>query len=94
MLVIQIIVAVISVIGAGYYIGFVIAEGKDERGQTILGKSSQIVFPIILLGFVFLASYISLANPNVEQVEAVIYIWMGLIWGINSLSILSLKKNA
>jgi len=94
MLIVFIVSVIFTVIGVGFYGGFVISEGKDERRQAILGKSSQIVFPVILIGFVFLILYTRLTSPNVEQIEIIIHLWMALIWLISSVSIFILKKQS
>lgn len=92
MLIILIIGAVVAVVGAGYYGGFAIAEGKDERGQVILGKSSQMVFPFILFGFAFMLVFLQMGDPSITQIEAAISIWMTLIWGISTVSLFMLKR--
>jgi len=92
LLTIYIIGAIVMVLSGGYYIGFVTAEGKDERGQAILGSSSQIVFSLVALGFVYQLMYIRFANPTLEQIQTSIFIWMIIFWLSNSLSIFVLKR--
>src|SRR5699024_8909105 len=87
-----IITAIALVISGVFYITFVTAESKDERGQAILGKSSQIAFIFIAFGFVFQMFYVEFANPTVKQIEAAIFIWMALVWCSNSVSIFILKR--
>ncbi|GGB38175.1 hypothetical protein F3157_13985 [Virgibacillus dakarensis] len=48
---------------------FVVMEGKDERGQAKIGKSSQIAFIFILIGFIFQLFYIHFAAPSMEQIK-------------------------
>lgn len=90
--VVYIISTIIGVLGLGMYIGFVRTEGKDERGQAILAKASQIAFIFLFLGFAFQVLYIEFANPTVAQVRAVITVWMALVFISNGISILFYKK--
>ncbi|WP_257350790.1 hypothetical protein [Pseudalkalibacillus decolorationis] len=89
---VYIISTILGVAGLGMYIGFVRSEGKDERGQAILAKASQIAFIFLFLGFAFQGLYIELANPTVEHVTAVIAAWMALVFGSNGISILVYQK--
>lgn len=91
-LTIYIITALVITVSVGYYIKFVTSEGKDERGQTILGKSSQIAFIFIAFGFVFQLFYIQFINPSVDQIEASMSIWMALVWASNSISTFILRR--
>lgn len=93
-LAIYIITAIVMVISVGFYIIFVTVEGKDERGQAILGKSSQIVFILIAFGFVFQMFYIKFANPSVKQIETTIFIWMALFFLSNGISIFVIRKKS
>lgn len=93
MLIIYIIMTLVIIISTGFYIIFVVSEGKDERGQAILGKSSQIAFIFIAFGFVFQLFYIKFAHPSVDQIEASIFIWMALVWASNSVSTFIFRKN-
>ncbi|MFD1361291.1 hypothetical protein [Lentibacillus salinarum] len=88
------VVAIVMVISVGFYISFVTVEGKDERGQAIIGRSSQIAFIFILFGFVFQMFYIQFADPSVENIETAIYIWMALVWCSNSISIFILRRKS
>lgn len=81
-------------ISSGYYIAFVTVEGKDERGQAIIGKSSQISFIFIAFGFIIQLLYVRFASPSLEQIQTAIFIWMALVWGSNSLSIYMLKSRS
>ena len=87
-----VITVILIAISLGVYIGFVSNEGKDERGQAILAKSSQIAFLLILLGFVFQGFYYQFTNPTVDQVKTMIYIWMALVFCGNGLTIMVLRK--
>src|SRR5699024_6505473 len=92
MLIIQIIGAVVAVVGAGYYGGFAIAEGKDDRGQVILGKSSQMVFPFFLFGVAFMLVFHQMGAACITNIESAISIWMTLICGISTVSLFMLKR--
>jgi len=83
---------ILIAISLGVYISFVSNEGKDERGQAILAKSSQIAFLLILLGFVFQGFYYQFTNPTVDQVKTMTYIWMAVVFCGNGVSILVLQK--
>lgn len=87
-----IVTVIFIVICIGIYVGFIFSEGKDERGQAIIAKSSQIAFIFVLLGFSFQGLYYHFANPTVEQLIMLIYIWMVFVFGANSISILVLQK--
>lgn len=87
-----VITVILIVICIGIYIGFIFSEGKDERGQAILAKSSQIAFIFILLGFAFLGLYHQLAHPTVEQLFNMVYLWMLIVFAANSVSILVLQR--
>ncbi|RDW17696.1 hypothetical protein [Oceanobacillus chungangensis] len=64
-----IITVILIVISLGVYIGFVSNQGKDERGQAIIAKSSQIAFILILLGFVFQGFYYQFTNPMLIKLK-------------------------
>lgn len=87
-----IIATILITISLVVYIAFVANEGKDERGQAILSKSSRIAFIFILLGFIFQSFYYQFATPTVEHVRTMIYIWMALVFCSNSLSIKFLQR--
>ena len=46
-----IVTVIFIVICIGIYVGFIFSEGKDERGQAIIAKSSQIAFIFVLPDF-------------------------------------------
>ena len=88
-----IVTVILIVISLGIYIGYVADQGnKDERGQAILARSSQVAFVFVLIGFVFQGLYFQFANPTVDQIQTMIYIWMTFICCSNSVSILVLNK--
>lgn len=84
--------SILIIISLAVYVAFLANEGKDERGQAILSKSSRIAFMIILLGYIFQSFYFRFANPTMEQVRTMIYIWMALVFCSNSLSIKLLQR--
>jgi len=92
MVVIYLISIILGVIGLGAYVGFVISEGKDERGEAILAKSAQIAFVLMLLGFTFHIVYFQFANLMVEQIQATMTVWMSLVIVSNSLRIFYYRK--
>ncbi|RDW16847.1 hypothetical protein [Oceanobacillus chungangensis] len=87
-----IIAVILIAMSLGVYISFVAGQGKDERGQAIIARSSQIAFLFILLGFVFQGFYYQFSNPSVDQVKTMTYIWMAVIFCSNSISIILLQK--
>lgn len=87
-----IVMFLIVFVGAIFSISFVMEEGKDERGQSILSKASQIALPVTSLGIVLQAFYIRFSSPTFEQIEFTIYMVMALIWGTQALSIYILKR--
>src|SRR5699024_4235719 len=82
-----IVIFLIVFIGAIFSISFVMEEGKDERGQSILSKATQIALPITTLGIVLQAFYIRFLSPAFKQIEFTIYMIMALIWGTQAISI-------
>lgn len=88
----MVIAIILATVGLLIYIGFVMNEGKDERGQAIIAKSSQVSFIFILIGFVFQGFFIQFANPTVAQIELLIYVWMACVFASNSISILVLRR--
>lgn len=88
----MIIAIIFAVVSIGIYIGFVVNEGKDERGQEIIAKSSQVAFIFILIGFVFQGFFIQMASPTVEQIQTLIYVWMAFVFASNGISILVLQR--
>ena len=88
----MVIAIILATVGLGIYIGFVRNEGKDERGQEIIAKSSQVAFIFILIGFVFQGFFIQFTNPTVEQIQTFIYVWMALVFASNGVSILVLQR--
>ncbi|CAM4452953.1 hypothetical protein PAEN110709_17980 [Paenibacillus endophyticus] len=89
---IYIVMMMIVVMSLGAYIGFARNDGRDERGRTILAKSSQIAFIFILAGFVFQILYFQFAEPNPDHIKAAISVWMALIFGSNAVSIVILQR--
>lgn len=88
----SIIATILIIISLVIYVAFIAHEGTDERAQAILSKSSRIAFIFIILGFIFQSVYYQFANPTVEQIRTLIYIWMALIFCSNSLSIKFLQR--
>lgn len=86
------ITVILIVICIGIYVGFIFGDGKDERGQAIVAKASQIAFIFILLGFTFFGLYQHFADPTAEQLFNAVYIWMLIVFAANSVSILVLQK--
>lgn len=84
---------IVFAMSVGIYLGFVMKEGKDERGQSILGKSSQLGFIFIFLGFVFQSIYITYASPSVADIQLMIVIWITIVSVCNSAGILYFKKS-
>lgn len=92
MFVTYIIALIIVIASLGAYIGFVINEGKDERGKAILAKASQISFIFLLLGFIFQINYFQFGSPTVEQLKLMIIIWMAFVFGSNGISLLIYQR--
>jgi len=51
-----------------------------NRNSNVVNLGHQIVFPIVLFGFVFSSIYLRFADPEVEQIQILLHIGMAVIW--------------
>jgi len=69
------------------HIRFNSSQGKDERGQAIIGKSSQLAFIAILLGFVGHMIYFQFGTPTIDEVSLLLKVWMAIVFGLYAIGI-------
>ena len=87
-----IIATIIFVIATGIFIGFVFSEGKDERGQQILGKSFNVAFIFLLVGFVVQNLLFRYGNVDLEFMKVYVTAWIAIVMASNTITITVLKR--
>ncbi|MCA0987019.1 hypothetical protein [Guptibacillus algicola] len=80
------------VIAVFYFGSFVATEGKDERGQQILGKASIWTYILVTVGFVGTVIIEAVFSLSVEDLIQVLTIMYGLLASVHSLLIFTFKK--
>lgn len=78
---------VVIFLSIGIHIRFTSSQGKDERGQAIIGKSSQLAFIAILLGFVGHSIYFQFGTPTIDEVSLFLQVWMAIVFGSYAIGI-------
>jgi hypothetical protein len=86
------IATIILALSVFYFGNFVATEGKDERGQQILGKASIWTYVLVTVGFVSTIIMEATADLSVEELIDVLTIMYGLLAFVHSLLIYSFKK--
>ncbi|MGM7703383.1 hypothetical protein ACSVDE_16755 [Pseudalkalibacillus sp. Hm43] len=76
-----------------FYVGsFVATEGKDERGQLIMGKASIYTYILVTVGFVATVIVEAMISLSVEQLIQVLAIVYGLLATVHAFLIFRFKK--
>ena len=86
------ITTIMLVVAVFYFGNFVATEGKDERGQQILGKASiwtYIFVTVAFVGTVIIESVFVFSGEDFIDVLSIMY---GLLASVHSLLILILRK--
>lgn len=83
---------IMLVIAVFYFGNFVGSEGKDERGQQILGKASVWTYVLVTVGFVSTVIIESVMTLSVDELIKVLTIMYGLLASVHSLLIFILKR--
>ena len=83
----------LAIIGMSIYIIFTISEGKDERGQMIIARSSHISMMFLNLVYWFLIIVVSFLDVKVEWLSLSIIASLSLIMFIQRISTAFIKRN-
>ncbi|WP_130859265.1 hypothetical protein [Gracilibacillus phocaeensis] len=83
---------VIASFGLGRYITFSSKEGKDERGESILAKSSHITVGLLFLIYAIFILIISFSNISAEVLGLMVVIGLSALILINGLAIMYFRK--
>ncbi|MCF6139258.1 DUF3796 domain-containing protein [Pseudalkalibacillus berkeleyi] len=76
-----------------FYVGsFVATEGKDERGQQIMGKASIYTYILVTVGFVAIVIVEAMMTLSLEQFMEVLGIVYGLLATVHAFLIYRFKK--
>ncbi|WP_289396239.1 hypothetical protein [Bacillus sp. DX1.1] len=83
---------IIFCIACGIFVGFTFSEGKDERGQQILGKAFNVSFVFILFGFITYSLLSRYANVDLEFMRIYVTVWMAVVMTGNAVTIRVLRQ--
>ncbi|NRD78284.1 hypothetical protein HPT25_12995 [Bacillus sp. BRMEA1] len=90
--VLMVILEIVMLVCLTYFCTFVKKEGKDERGQIILGKAGQLIYGSIFLCYAILMTINHYLNFSNQQFVVALTTLVVLIMIINCISI-SIFKN-
>ncbi|KMM38481.1 hypothetical protein [Guptibacillus hwajinpoensis] len=83
---------IMLVVAVFYFCNFVATEGKDERGQQILGKASIWTYILVTVGFVMTVVIEAVFAFSVDDLIELLTIMYGLLATVHSLLIFILRK--
>jgi uncharacterized membrane protein len=83
---------VIAAFGLGRYISFSSHEGKDERGQYILAKSSHVTISVFFLAYAIIILIINFLNISADALGLIVIAVLSGLIVINGGSIMYFRK--
>lgn len=83
---------IVAAFGLGRYITFTSNEGKDERGRSILTKSSHITVSFLFIVYAIIILIVGFLNISANMLGLIIVMSLSMLILLNSLSIMYYRK--